>query len=74
MVTEKLGLNFDLGKINPLLWLPFDRELQQQSGNENKKQNNPGWEHHIIILLKVQSRSFLRKTGWTKGLVLSSKR
>ena len=37
MVAEKLGLNLDLGKINLLLWLPFDRELQQQPGNKNKK-------------------------------------
>ena len=37
MVTENLGLNFDLGKINLLLWLPFDRELQQQPRNEHEE-------------------------------------
>ena len=41
MVTENLGLNFDLGKINLLLWLPFDRELQQQPGNEYRNKIIP---------------------------------
>ena len=30
----------------------FGRELQLQSGNKKKEQNDPGWENHIIVQFK----------------------